>query len=110
MYSPVPSLSDITTCIFKVTGKVPFHKYKCNEKAKAKYDRKPEKFETFSSEFSDSWFVLTALRMLILLPLQPQRSRQPVSASLSHTAAAAALGCRESTVMRGQCTVQGGEV
>ncbi|KAH9406305.1 hypothetical protein TYRP_013914 [Tyrophagus putrescentiae] len=72
--------------------------------------RKPEKFETFSSEFSDFWFVLTALRMLVLLPLQPQRSRQPVSASLSHTAAAAALGCRESTVMRGQCTVQGGEV
>ena len=71
--------------------------------------RKPEKFETFSSEFSDFWFVLTAMRMLVLLPLQPQRLRQPVSARLSRVAVAAALGCRESTVMRGS-TAQGGEV
>ncbi|KAH9403826.1 hypothetical protein TYRP_015020 [Tyrophagus putrescentiae] len=44
------------------------------------------------------------MRMLVLLPLQPQRSRQPVSARLSRVAVAAAtaaLGCRESTVTRG---------
>ncbi|KAH9388501.1 hypothetical protein TYRP_023411 [Tyrophagus putrescentiae] len=66
--------------------------------------KKPEKFETFSFEFSDFWFVSPAMRMLVLRPLQPQRSCQPVSARLSRVAVAAAtaaLGCRESTVMRG---------
>ncbi|KAH9388376.1 hypothetical protein TYRP_023558, partial [Tyrophagus putrescentiae] len=50
------------------------------------------------------------MRMLVLLLLQPQRSRQPVSARLSRVAVAAAtaaLGYRESTVMRGSSAQHG---